>query len=496
MIRSPSTRNIASGNCPQRLLYFLMPWVFAAMTAFQAWGTPVELPARMRGISTSEKYFKADLFALLAQTDVNLIRVGFSMDSTNPIPPSPQNPLLPYSNNLATLDAALPLARAAGIKIILCAAETYGWSPTLFQGSAASLAVYRTNLATFWTAMAQRYLHEPAIVGYDLLNEPATDYPSRGSWYTNIMPATVAAIRNVNSNIWLVVESEYQGSAGGFSTMPVLNDSRVLYSFHFYSPHSYCNQGILSYPGYTATYPGSNSMWGTAPYTYWDKEALRSELLEAIHFSKAYPDKRVLVGEFGVVRWAPGADKWLDDCARLFEQYGWDWCNHSPSGWNGYNVTYSPTTQSISDAADGGDRGARWQVLHLWLSFNQLDAYGIPTGWKTQYFGSTNAANGGALDDWDQDGMNNLQEYLAGTNPTDASSKFQVIDFRKQAGTNFSIQWSSVEGKKYSLQTQTNPLLGFNGVVATHILATPPLNTQIVTVDQARSHYYRVVVEP
>ena len=457
-------------------------------------GAALVLPVKMRGISTSDKYLKADLFALLAQTDVNVIRLGFSVDSTNP--PTAQNSLAPYTTNLATLDAALPLARAAGIKIILCAAETYGWSPNVFRGSAADLATYRTNLMTFWTAMAQRYANEPAIVAYDILNEPATDYFSQGAWYTNVMPAAVAAIRQVNSNIWLVIESEYQGAAGGFSTMPVLNDSKVIYSFHFYSPHSYCNQGILGYAGYTATYPGSNSMWGTAPYTFWDKETLRTEMLEAIGFSRANPNKRILVGEFGVVRWAAGADKWLGDSIELFEEYGWDWCNHSPAGWNGYNATYSPTNQSVSAAPDGGDRGARWTVLHQWFSFNQLDSYGIPTGWKTRYFGATNAVNGGALDDWDHDGMNNWQEYLAGTIPTNASSKFQVTDFKAQSGTNIVIQWSSVAGKKYTLKTTTNLLAGFNGWATNHILATPPLNTHTVTLDQFQSRLYRVTVEP
>ena len=153
------------------------------------------LPPQMRGISTSDTLLQADLFALLAQTDANVIRLGFSIDSPNPSPPTPQNPLAPYTANLATLDAALPLARAAGLKIVLCAAETYGWSPALFQGSAAELAIYREHLATFWTAIARRYLNEPAIVAYDLLNEPATDYFSQGAWYDNVLPAAIAAVR-------------------------------------------------------------------------------------------------------------------------------------------------------------------------------------------------------------------------------------------------------------------------------------------------------------
>ena len=466
------------------------------MTVVSASAAVVELPVKMRGISTSDKYLKPDLFALLAQTDVNVIRVGFSVDSPNPNPPTVQNPLAPYKTNLAILDAALPLARAAGIRIILCAAETHGWSPNVFQSGPVGLATYRTNLAAFWTAMAQRYLGEPAIVAYDILNEPKTDWPTRGAWYTNVMPAMVTAIRSVNSNIWLVLESEYQAAAGGFSTMPVLNDPHVIYSFHFYSPHSYCNQGILGYAGYSATYPGSNSMWGTAPYTFWDKETLRNEMKDAINFTKAYPDKRILVGEFGVLRWAAGADKWLGDSIELFEELGWDWCNHSPSGWNGYNATYSATDQSISQLPDGGDRGARWSVLHQWFNFNQLDAYGIPSGWKTQYFGSTNAVNGGALDDWDHDGMNNWQEYLAGTVPTNASSKFQVTDFKHQSATNIVIQWASVAGKKYSLQTTTNLLAGFGGWTTNHFLATPPLNTHTVIVDQVRSRFYRVTIKP
>ena len=149
-----------------------------------------------------------------------------------------------------------------------------------------------------------------------------------------------------------------------------------------------------------------------------------------INFSLAHPDKRIMVGEFGALRWADGADRWLNDCIELFEEYGWDWCNHSPSGWNGYNVTYSPDRENWpATAPDGGLRGVAWRVLHEGFQLNGRDEYGIPNGWKARHFGAATAAKAGALDDWDADGMNNLDEYRAGTFPTSAASRFQIVDF-------------------------------------------------------------------
>ena len=455
------------------------------------------LPPQMRGISTSDTLLQADLFALLAQTDANVIRLGFSVDSPNPSLPTAQNPLAPYTVNLATLDAALPLARAAGLKIVLCAAETYGWSPALFQGSATELAIYREHLATFWTAIAQRYLNEPAIIAYDLLNEPATDYFSQGAWYDNVLPAAIAAVRRVNPSIWLMVESEYWGQAGNFADMPLTDDPYVIYSFHMYAPASFTSQGIANYIGYTATYPGPNSVFGTSPYAFWDKETLRGAMQTEINFSLAHPDKRIMVGEFGALRWADGADRWMNDCIELFEEYGWDWCNHSPSGWNGYNVTYSPDRENWqATAPDGGVRGAAWRVLHEGFQLNARDEYGIPNGWKARHFGATTAAKAGALDDWDADGMNNLDEYRAGTIPTSAASRFRIVDLRTEGDSSHRLQWTSVAEKRYTIETSTNLAEGFADSGTEQIIATPPLNTHVIPAGPAPSLYYRVIVEP
>ena len=456
--------------CLKQLIYLPL-WLCVLTTVVRATGVAVELPTKMRGISTSDKYLQADLFALLAQSEVNVIRLGFSVDSSNASLPTIENPLAPYASNLAILDAALPLARAANIKIILCAAETYGWSREIFKGDAASLATYRGHLVTFWKAMAQRYLNDSVIVAYDILNEPVTDWYSCGQWYANVMPAAVSAIRSVNSNVWLVVESEYQGAPGGFATMPIVNDPRVIYSFHFYSPHSYCNQGILSYPSYTATYPGLNSTWGTAPYTFWDRETLRREMLDVINFKSTYPDKRILVGEFGVLRWAPGGEKWLSDCIELFETYGWDWCNHSPSGWNGYNATYAPAVQTGSDAADGGDRGGRWTTLANGWALNTQEPLSVDI--RLGNLVSWTAVNAGSTyqPQWSQNNLTwtDLGTSIVGNSTStafhvDGSSFYQVVEtavalsgsqavLPATSTASLEISWQTESGSNYQVES-------------------------------------------
>jgi hypothetical protein len=120
---------------------------------------------------------------------------------------------------------------------------------------------------------------------------------------------------------------------------------------------------------------------------------------------------------------------------------------------------------------------------------------GMPDAWEVTNFGTTNTVEGGAQDDYDHDGMNNLAEYIAGTCPTNAGSVLSVQGAGVQAGTNFVLQWSSVAGKWYAIQASTNLMAGFDGWAKTNIPATPSLNTHTVIVDQLRNRYYRVTVE-
>ncbi|MEN9841749.1 MAG: hypothetical protein RL376_1549 [Verrucomicrobiota bacterium] len=74
---------------------------------------------------------------------------------------------------------------------------------------------------------------------------------------------------------------------------------------------------------------------------------------------------------------------------------------------------------------------------------------GVPDSWMTTYFGSASGSSAAA--DPDGDGLSNLQEFLIGTNPNDAASRFQVSAFN---GT--SLTWTTQQFGVYRVQSSTD----------------------------------------
>jgi alpha-tubulin suppressor-like RCC1 family protein/subtilisin family serine protease len=137
-----------------------------------------------------------------------------------------------------------------------------------------------------------------------------------------------------------------------------------------------------------------------------------------------------------------------------------------------------------------------WQVRVL--AEGDWDGDWMPDAWEINYFGSTNALNGGADEDWDRDGMKNLHEYLAGTIPDDPQSLLAITDFEIVDGTNIVVRWLSVSDKFYSIQSSSNLIDGFSGIVTggVWLLATPPVNVHTIQTEQVQRRFYRVIVEP
>ena len=121
-------------------------------------------------------------------------------------------------------------------------------------------------------------------------------------------------------------------------------------------------------------------------------------------------------------------------------------------------------------------------AFHTWLA-----SYGLPSNGSADYL------------DADNDVLNNWQEYVAGTDPTNASSVFKITSAQAVSGTQLVLRWSSVSNRVYDVTRATNLAAGIGAFVpvpgATNLAPTPPVNTWTDSVSRASAPaFYRLRV--
>ena len=100
--------------------------------------------------------------------------------------------------------------------------------------------------------------------------------------------------------------------------------------------------------------------------------------------------------------------------------------------------------------------------------------------------------------DFDLDGAEDWQEYLAGTDPNNSGSRF-IVESAEYAGSatqEMVLSWSSASGRYYRIERATNLTTGFDLAVATNLPAVPSLN--VYTDETAAGegpYYYRIKLE-
>jgi hypothetical protein len=76
---------------------------------------------------------------------------------------------------------------------------------------------------------------------------------------------------------------------------------------------------------------------------------------------------------------------------------------------------------------------------------------GLPDAWQIKWFGSVTVPGSGPNNDPDGDGLSNLQEYLAGTDPTSTTSALRITAVER-IGADIRVSFTSVVGKSYRLE--------------------------------------------
>ena len=190
----------------------------------------------------------------------------------------------------------------------------------------------QNELIDAWKDLAKRYKGRPGII-FDLINEPHGlsheemdnfDEMTKRAW-NSLYPRLVDAIQTVDPGRWVMV-SPIWGAPQNLSDLVVVQKPRVMYTFHFYSPHFFTMQGQAgSPPAGTVEYPGVTREHMYEGEQFWDRSTLQEKLQSAIDFRDAN-SVRLVCGEYGSNSFAPEESRarWLQDLLGILELYELD----------------------------------------------------------------------------------------------------------------------------------------------------------------------------
>lgn len=91
-----------------------------------------------------------------------------------------------------------------------------------------------------WTQIAERYKHATDYIIYELMNEPhGIEVPV----WNAIIERVFKLVRSIDKNHYIVAGGADWNSFAAMKTLPDFQDDKVIYTFHFYDPHTFTHQG-------------------------------------------------------------------------------------------------------------------------------------------------------------------------------------------------------------------------------------------------------------
>jgi len=212
------------------------------------------------------------------------------------------------------LDKVIALCRTHGLYVLLschaapgCIArdwnaesscgEVYFWQHDYFQNRTAEM----------WRAIASRYVDEPVVMGYELLNEPVAD---NLDVFHRVNMKLLHAIREVDNRHLVVVNANMWGQRIDSLRDELFEDPRTMPSTHAYPTNKDPWKGLTTFPG------------------EFEGKAVGLEQLIAF-LETRHDEKRIrrplLIGEFGTPQSCTIRTELLDALLAIFETNGWHW---------------------------------------------------------------------------------------------------------------------------------------------------------------------------
>jgi aryl-phospho-beta-D-glucosidase BglC (GH1 family) len=286
------------------------------------------------------------------------------------------------------LKEVLDQAHGLGLKVVITTLSLPGARNRQANGDKPDFRLWRDaqylpQAALFWKQLAQRFKNHPAIVGYNILNEPV---PERATglrdiraqnlmiWYEKVAntPAdlnlfnakVVAAIREVDKETPIVIDCGWWATADAIPYLKPLPDDNVLYSIHMYEPYDYTNRktnnGRFSYPGKVVIETDGEAGAKRVEVNLNSIE-LEKMLRPVVEWQKRHniKSRRIFVGEFGCNRMVSGAANYLSDLIKIFNQHDWHWAffTFRQDSWDGmdYEIGTNPPGAAYWQALERGE---------------------------------------------------------------------------------------------------------------------------------------------
>lgn len=243
------------------------------------------------------------------------------------------------------LVAAVERLRAHGLK---CIVDIHGWDSDALEKPDGPAA-----LVAFWKQLAPALAAtDPESTFLEILNEPV--YRDRAADWIKLQAELIATIRAGAPKHTIVATADSWGSIDALVKLAPYSDRNVVYTFHFYEPHTFTHQSAtwswkplaglkgLEYPtnrrnaeALLASIEDKDLRWALKRDCIdepWDRARIAKRIGEAAAWGRKH-GVPVHCGEFGVYPpGAPSTDRlnWLRDTTEALDREGivrtaWGW---------------------------------------------------------------------------------------------------------------------------------------------------------------------------
>jgi aryl-phospho-beta-D-glucosidase BglC (GH1 family) len=256
-----------------------------------------------------DSYITEADFKNIKQMGANTVRIPFNSKLVE------ESPYVYSKEGLSYLQKALLWADKHGLKVILDLHAAIGAQNHDWHGDSDGRALlwenksYRERTYSLWEFIADNVKDSPALLGYDILNEPVLDKSKTGKvkdLYKNI----IKSIRSVDKEHTIFLEGNLWAQQIDF--LEELIYDKISISIHAYLPLTY-TFNLTPFQKYPGKLDEEN----------WDDKKMKAYLKPYYDYSKKNKVE-IYVGEFGI-NWRGGFYgelKYLDSILKTFDSYG------------------------------------------------------------------------------------------------------------------------------------------------------------------------------